>query len=106
MSQFKAGDLALLIGVGDQNNFKTVELVEFMGTPEVIHMKGFDLANTQGLRTWWVRCEDCVTPAAKIRRRMGSIVLKEFPVAEKRLIQLRGDFTPEQQKAKEAEPCL
>lgn len=105
---FKTGDLALAIHCGNANNFKTVELIECIGQPEVVDVPGqdFQVLNTKGEVIWLVRSlGEPFVVHRKIREMQGVVSLSEFPLAERRLMPLRGDFTPEQQKAKEAEPC-
>lgn len=105
---FKTGDLALAIHCGNANNFKTVELIECIGQPKVVDVPGqdFRLRNTNGEVIWLVRSlGEPFVVHKEIRERHGVVSLREFPLAERQLMPLRGDFAPEQQKAKEVEPC-
>jgi hypothetical protein len=84
--QFKPGDLALTkvydaaLPAGSQ-----VELVRYIAKGELVY-KGFR-APTPG----WI----CAKPG----------ITAILAYGEHELIPLRGDFAPEQQKAREAQPC-
>lgn len=80
--QFKSGDLALIVGCRTMANFNgcCAEIIEYKGT--------WDLFGT-GMQDWYsIRC--------------GSF---EGDARSGVLMPLRGDVAPEQQKAKEVEPC-
>lgn len=81
--QFKPGDLALIVGCRTMTNFNgcCAEIIE--------HKGAWDFFGT-GLQDWYaIRC--------------GSF---EGDARSGVLMPLRGDFESEQQKAKEAEPCV
>lgn len=80
--QFKPGDLALIVGCRTMANFNgcCAEIIEYKGACNLLGT---------GLQDWYaIRCGNFEGAA-----RSGV------------LMPLRGDFEPEQQKAKEAEPC-
>lgn len=100
--QFKPGDLALLINAGAKNDFKTVELLEFLGSPSRIPFGDINLANPNFQRIWRVRsCRDPIAFSNIIQEKSGITSSMESPAAERNLIPLRGDFEPEQQRAAE-----
>ncbi|WP_426125208.1 hypothetical protein [Pseudomonas sp. PSPC2-3] len=87
---FKPGDLALVISGGYMG--QTAELMHFVMPNEVVVSpvsgKKYQFRPSAGIGGWMCRFRD------------------EWAIKhEKNLIPLRGDFTHEQQKAKEAEPC-
>lgn len=101
-NQFKAGDLALLINASSRNNFKTVELVEFLGAPDLIPLGETQLRNTGRHGIWLVRaCREPIIFSKKISSAAGVSSSMEAPVAERNLMPLRGDFEPEREMARE-----
>ncbi|MGA5718136.1 hypothetical protein ACPCWF_05825 [Pseudomonas atacamensis] len=91
-NNFKPGDPALLlIGIGPLGAGSLVELVKRIGAgTEVVLMGG---GKAECLECSWV---------------FSSAQIPEPGLAfapERLLMPLRGNFAPEQQKAKEAEPC-
>lgn len=88
--QFKRGDLALVISGGKLG--ETAELVRFVLPGDVVISrttgKVYEFRPAAGGGGWLCNFRDC--QAVK---------------HEKNLMPLRGDFAPEQQKAKEVEPC-
>jgi hypothetical protein len=102
---FKTGDLALIINSGDPINIgRTVRLVEFIAahgesfTHEGVHF------GSREVDTWIVETLDGSKTLASgyIQR---TIMVSSGPCRQKWLMPLRGDFAPEQQKTREAEPC-
>lgn len=87
---FKPGDLALVISGGKLG--ETAELIRFVMPGDVVISptsgKEYEFRPAAGVGGWLCSFRDC--QAVK---------------HEKNLMPLRGDFQPEQQKAKEAEPC-
>ncbi|MNO66377.1 hypothetical protein D3C76_571640 [compost metagenome] len=101
--QFKPGDLALIVGAHrfTENIGKTCELVEFLVPGQVSAWRdpadGRPVSNASGRECWLVVGEGLVS---SIQDTSGACLA--MPA---HLMPLRGDFEPEQQKAKEAEPC-
>ncbi len=92
---FKPGDLALLINTSDKNDFKTVELLEFLGVPERIPFGDIHLRNSTRERIWLVRsCKDPITFSKAIRKATGISSSMESPAAERHLMPLRDDDLP------------
>ncbi|MFW3166298.1 hypothetical protein WBQ28_17600 [Pseudomonas syringae pv. syringae] len=99
-NQFKPGDLAILkTSEAEHLVGSVVELIEYVGSDEHLVHDGARYSNRAGDRFWWVK----ICSGQKYLTVRG--LVSEGFCAEKRLIPLRGDFAPEQQKAKEAEPC-
>jgi len=102
--QFKPGDQALIVGARNypSNIGKTCELIEFLGVEQVSTWRdpcdNLRVRNATGEPCWLV-VGDGVFSGAKDSD--GAAL-----ALPRHLMPLRGDFTPEQQKAKEAEPCL
>lgn len=103
--KFKSGDLALIINSGAPENIgKTVRLVEFVAA----HGEGFVhegvMFGPRPEATWIVESLNGSKSlvGGYIQR---NIMVSSGPCRQKWLMPLRGDFTPEQQKAKESEPC-
>lgn len=101
-NQFKPGDLAMIIGALNvvSNIGKTCELVEFLLPGEISDWRdpsdGMRLRNGTGKAAWLVVGDG-------VRSSCGS---SGWVLAHPRhLMPLRGDFEPEQQKQREAEPC-
>ena len=95
--QFKPGDMALLINAGAKNDFKTVELLEFLGSPGRIPFGDIHLVNPDFHRIWRVRsCRDPIVFSKYIQENSGVTSSMESPAAEHNLIPLRGDFAPVQ----------
>lgn len=87
--QFKPGDLALVIAGGFLG--RAVELIRFVLPGETVVSptgKIYEFRPKAGVGGWL-----CASDA--------EMVIKH----EKNLMPLHGEFTPEQQKTKEAEPC-
>ena len=89
-NQFKAGDLALVIAGGHLG--ETAELIRYVQPGEVVVSptsgKEYQFRPSAGVGGWLCIFSDF-------------LAIKH----EKNLMPLRGDFEPEQQKTKEAEPC-
>ncbi|MCF5708956.1 hypothetical protein GIV19_16870 [Pseudomonas syringae] len=97
---FKSGDLAILKSSEAEHLVgSVVELIEYVGSEEILTYKGIGYSNRTGHRFWWVK----ILSGQTYETPRGSV--SEGFCAENRLIPLRGDFVPEQRKAKEAEPC-
>ena len=98
MSKFKAGDLAVIIGAFNvtSNIGQACELVEYLQAEQVSTWvdpsDGLRIQNAAGSPAWLVVGSEltswCGSP--------GWVL-----AAERHLMPLRGDFQPEQQKAKE-----
>ena len=99
--QFKVGDLALIVDrrAGGANVGRTVLLVESLGSPSVYFWDGVEYRNTTGSQVWVIEVQ-----GEPLETRRNTHVMRG-PICEYKLMPLRGDFAPEQQKAKEAEPC-
>ncbi|QXG49200.1 hypothetical protein [Pseudomonas viridiflava] len=90
--QFKSGDLALI--VRGPNTGNCVECIAFLRPGEMVggfegYQGGPELGNMSHESAWIVRFANLDVALERPRD----------------LMPLRGDFTPDQQKAKEAEPC-
>ncbi|KAA8702443.1 hypothetical protein [Pseudomonas proteolytica] len=96
---FKPGDLALIVGYSrsPENVGKSCELVAFLLPGDRIDFPviGFDGVRHTGDKPGWFVAGDALVSTS------GSTGYTM--VLEKNLMPLRGDFTPEQQKAKEVE---
>jgi len=103
---FKPGDLALIVGsVCSENIGKTVRLAEFVPVDGVPVVSG-EFYTPRLHPSWIVEVPDGSPSLIVPRVRTG--VLENVCVGvcrESWLMPLRGDFTTEQQKAEEAEPC-
>lgn len=96
MSNFKAGDLAMLT---DPNNFgTTVELVSFhVGPHQINHHEGHCQTIPSGASGWIVRADAIVSENI-----LGDFIpVRELAFREKWLMPLRGDFQPEREKSQE-----
>jgi hypothetical protein len=99
--QFKPGDLAILKSSEAEHLIgSVVELVAYVGSEEHMIYEGVAAFNPQRNRIWWVEITSGQTFCSVARGLVSDGFCGEF-----RLIPLRGDFEPEQQKTKEAEPC-
>jgi hypothetical protein len=106
MSEFKAGDLALIVGSRHKvspNIGKSVELVKVIKNGEEFDCPdGKSRRSGVGFDAWLVEGEGLISHSiAHGWRYAGGIALIE----ERYLMPLRGEFQPEQQKSKEEEPC-
>lgn len=99
MSRFKAGDLALVIGSAI-NCGRCVELIyRVVGPARVEVNDGRQWVEVpDGIPAWVVKADRLCGTITKSKKQ---IFLNEAVVGEKRLIPLRGDFTPEQSKQQE-----
>lgn len=101
MSQFKNGDLALIIGSdkGTSPNIgMAVELSLKLRTNDVFSLPDGRRAVNRGPECWVVEASGLLASAYNIGRAdLGGIALVE----ERHLVPLRGDFQPEQQKSRE-----
>jgi len=97
MSQFKPGDVALIVGycVSPVNLGKSCELVAFLRPGERIAFacNGFDGVRHTGDKAGWFVAGDALVATSGAR---GYTI-----VLEKNLMPLLGDFAPEQQKSQE-----
>nr|WP_319527782.1 hypothetical protein [Pseudomonas laurentiana] len=104
--QFKSGDLALIAGsrTGASPNIgRAVELViKLVPGQSFTTPSGREAKNVSGYEAWAVHADGATAVGEGGRVDVGGI----FLIQERFLIPLRGDFEPEQQKAKEAEPCV
>lgn len=99
MSKFKAGDLALVIG--NRNLGRCVELIARYVGPCRVEVKGNRwVVVPDGVPAWLVAAEAMEGELTKSGR---VVETDEAVVSEVKLVPLRGDFQPEQQKAKEVE---
>ncbi|OSN39543.1 hypothetical protein [Pseudomonas syringae] len=99
--QFKPGDLALIVDrrARETNVGRVVRLVESMGFPDTYQWEGITYINPRASQVWVIEVE-----GSPLETRFGGLVTRG-PICEYKLMPLRGDFAPEQQKAKEVEPC-
>ena len=101
--EFKPGDLALLIGAGTANNFKTVELLSCFGSPEEIPFGDIHLVNREREIIWLVRSLNAPIKFGKeIVKAAGIRESHESPAAEAQLMPLRGNENPDAQLATSA----
>ncbi|QLJ16257.1 hypothetical protein H0H12_10170 [Pseudomonas putida] len=100
--QFKSGDLVVIVGANSltQNIGKHGELREYVEPGDTYLAPNGCMYRQDDVPCWTIRGDGL---AAVID---GEAVYFDFGIHEPRhLMPLRGDFAPEQQKAKEAEPC-
>lgn len=101
--KFKPGDLALIVNTVRTPEYigKTVELVEFQRQGNYYQGPKRERLRAEG-DAWLVKGDlsGSFTHMGRITPTPGIALVRE-----KHLMPLRGDFTPEQQKAKEVEPC-
>lgn len=101
-SQFKVGDLAVLINCGCGNDFRTVELLEFIGTPDVYTWHNGSIKNTRSQPIWIVRSlGEPLTLSRAARQYFGVASMQDAPMYERRLMPLRGEPAPEDQRVTE-----
>jgi hypothetical protein len=102
---FKPGDLAMIIGSnsGDSPNiWKSVLLLQRVGPGEVFTTPGGSHAKNGGPAAWLCEGDDLFAFSDLDGWiDAGGVAL----VLDKHLMPLAGDFQPEHQKAREAEPC-
>lgn len=99
MSKFKAGDLALIISSRHEENLgRVVELVKFFDQEIVTLGDGSKVSNPGKYACWEVQADDMFVTS---KLRPEGFYTSCAGVREKHLAPLRGDFQPEQQKAKE-----
>lgn len=95
---FKPGDLAILkSSVAEHLIGSVVELVSYVGSEFQIEYDGAEIFNPERHRIWWVNL-----PSGQTFDSIARGPVSDGLCGEHRLMPLRGDFTPEQQKAKEA----
>ncbi len=103
--QFKPGDLALIIGSSEgtsPNIGMAVELVQKLETDQRLVLPDGRRVRNSGPVCWAVYGEGVVAQLTSGELAdIGGFAL----CAELYLMPLRGDFAPEQQKAREVEPC-
>lgn len=95
---FKPGDLAIIIGCtrNPRNIGVTVELIEFIDPGQ----RAADFHPLSGKRYISIASGPGWLVSGEALSESGAAIC-----LEKHLMPLRGDFEPEQQKTKEAEPC-
>ena len=97
---FKPGDLALLVQAHYEENIgKTVELVRFSCERWIPYGTDNYTANNQKLAACWVINGEILTDQDFEGE---GVTVKQAVALECHLMPLRGNFQPEQQKAKEA----
>ncbi|WP_122325175.1 hypothetical protein [Pseudomonas coronafaciens] len=101
-NQFKPGDRALIVGAHTtpENIGKVCELVEFLAPEQISTWRdpnhGLVIQNGDVFSSWVVVGDELISWCG-----MSGWVM----VDAAHLMPLRGEFAPEQQKAKEAEPA-
>lgn len=102
MSQFKPGDLALIINSACAENIgKTVRLVHFVPVGGMPNVEG-KVYTPREHPTWIVESIDGTTSLVSPKFTTGELVhISAGPCREVWLMPLRGDFQPEQQKSRE-----
>lgn len=102
--QFKPGDLALIIRATHAENIgKVVELIRFDCSEKIALPEDTPRSfapNPNQIACWVVRGSFIAHSTLR-----GEITSAVGASPQSWLMPLRGDFAPEQQKAKEAEPC-
>lgn len=95
---FKPGDLALIADrrAGEANVGRVVLLIESLGSPAVYFWMGVEYRNTKGSQVWVIEVQ-----GDPLETRHNTTATRG-PICEYKLMPLRGDFTHEQQKAREA----
>lgn len=99
MSNFKAGDLAIIVRAIDEENIgKVVELVGWSEEAEIVLSDGARVRNPNRLLCWEVaaaglRATSLLNP--------DGFTTDRGAIPERYLIPLRGDFQPERQKSQE-----
>lgn len=98
--QFKPGDLALITAAA---NFGRVAMIIYghMGPDRIELPSGRFQLIPEGVMSWQIEAEGLVGTMLNGRQ----VIVGCMAYSSKWLIPLRGDFTPEQQKANEVEPC-
>ena len=99
---FKPGDLAMV--TAPANFGKVVTLVSAHQGPTRIDFPRARYQLVPAGITAWVVESDCLAGTMTKDNRVVSVARMAF--GQRWLMPLRGDFAPEQQKAKEGEPCL
>ncbi len=100
--QFKPGDLAVIVGANSltQNIGKQCELRELVTSGDFYVAPNGEVYRHDDVPCWTLVGDGLVAVVE------GVVVDLGFGIHEPRhLMPLRGNFAPEQQKAKEAEPC-
>lgn len=100
MSQFKPGDLALIIGGPCAGC--CVELISFHAKGSYVMVSSGSLCFAD-VASWRVSGAGLTAKFGNLPERRP---VKDGLIGPELLMPLRGDFQPEQQKAKEVEPCL
>ena len=97
MSKFKAGDFALIVkgSASSINVGRTVRLIECLGAPAIYDWDGRQYKNTRRVAIWVIEVD-----GKPLVDRFGGYQTKG-PICEDKLMPLRGDFQPEQQKSRE-----
>ena len=94
---FKQGDLAILKSSEAEHLIgSVVELIAYVGSEFHTVYAGTEVFNTNQHRIWWVKITSGQTFDSIVRGPVSDGFCGEF-----RLIPLRGDFAPEQQKSRE-----
>lgn len=97
MSKFKAGDIAIVIG--NRNFGRCVELVARYVGPCRVEVKGNRwVAVPDGITAWLVAADAMEGELTKSKR---VVKTDEAVCRESKLIPLKGDFQPDQQKSME-----
>ncbi|HFH2966647.1 hypothetical protein [Pseudomonas aeruginosa] len=99
MSKFKAGDIALVIG--SRNFGRCVDLISRHVGPCRVEVTGNRwVIVPDGVPAWLVTAKDM-----EAQMTMSGRIVKtdEVVISEVKLVPLRGDFQPEQQKSREVE---
>lgn len=96
-NQFKPGDLAILKSSEAEHLIgSVVELIAYIGSEPHMTYAGTEAFNPHQHRIWWVAITSGQTFDSIIRGPVSDGFCGEF-----RLMPLRGDFQPEQQKSRE-----
>lgn len=97
--QFKAGDMALVIGASIESNIGVVvELIRKTTDPVIRLSDGRRVNNPENEICWEVSADGLVTTN---KLKTIPFKVKYAAAPERRLMPLRGDFATEQQKSRE-----
>lgn len=97
MSQFKPGDFAMIVDrrAGEANVGRVVLLIESLGFPSVYSWRDIEYRNVTGSQVWVIEVQ-----GDPLETRHNTTAMRG-PICEYKLMPLRGDFAPEQQKSRE-----
>ena len=102
MNEFKVGDLAVLISAKcEQNLGKVVTIIEDLGVIDRLEWDGVPYVCPKPTHVLIIECESDLQTHAIAQICGAKPTLRRGPVPHWRLMPLRGDFAPENQKSQE-----